>query len=497
MSTDGINDDVASFHPVREFRNQLRRVHADAGKPTLAAMSRRGGGSTGGLSEVLNKGKLPTAEATRKLLLGCGIEATEVLEEWEARRKAAESQAKLLSPDLDGCTSEAQLQEAIKSLLAARSIDGASLRYRSSRLGHELTPGDAEKVVAGTYTLERATLELAVSAAGGLPEDVAQWLCCYDRILSPTGLPPAVVLDSADGGGSPAIDRATRTPAVARLGAPAARAAVSALAALLVLAGSGWIALRTRQGDRHETMAAPIERPPSPHPEEATTTVSASDKLRTLARRVQALHERTAYGPYTYVHRQLWTVRPANHSDGDADLDDVRLWWSPDGAVHRIETETPAGQPHSEPPQDVQFAPGELHIPVPEPSTDPAQLAVQLAAQAGADTSAAGLMHAVDTMNDYHNLDARQRAAVLQLLSQTSGINYRGQFIDREGRTGVAFSADTDNGSSVTRDTLSFDESTGALLAHEAARTADGGTPAGLGLTQNVYLERGASSIDS
>jgi len=500
VSTDDASDEVARFNPVLEFKYQLRCLHEKAENPTLETMARRGGGSTGGLSGTLRGDKLPTAEATRKLLLGCEIVDEEALKVWEDRRRAGEAAAKRLLPNLDCCVSMLQLQEMLGCLLASQHIDSATLVRRMKALGQVLPAATAGELLAGTRTLDRRMLELAVRAAGGTDIHVTSWQCCYDRIRSPVETSSPATSTPGHGGVSPTINQPADGSASSRRRPRifAARVAVSTAAVMLILVGCGWIILRSRHGGRLAAAPLSAERPPPTHPDAAPAAASASDKLLAMSRHVRTLHEKVTTGPYTYIHRKLWTSRPgAEPGSEDVDLDDVRLWWSPSGSGHRIETRTPAHQQYPEPPDDVQFTSDDLHIPIPEPSSDPDRLAVQLDAEEGGATGAGAVMRAIDTMNDWHHLDAAQRAAVLELLAQTPGISYRGQFIDLESRSGVAFSADTDNGSSVTRDTLSFDASNGALLAHEATITPDGGAAAALGLTQNVHLERGASGTDN
>jgi hypothetical protein len=239
----------------------------------------------------------------------------------------------------------------------------------------------------------------------------------------------------------------------------------------------------------------PTEEPaPSPQPESVPSRTTAAAKLTDLGRRVRQRREQPVDGRYTYVHRRVWWTNAAEQATATAEeVEDIRLWWEPNGSGRRVTTTTGADG-SSRTPYEVWYVDNELYIPIPDPSEDPRELSAQLAVEQAPELGAAGRLRAVAALNNFHDLTAAQRACVLQLLADTPGLTYRGQYLDRAGRAGLAFSADTSHGTSTTRDTLIFHGSTGILLAHEITSIPDNGFEAPRVTSSIVYLERTRTS---
>ncbi|BCB88348.1 hypothetical protein Psuf_056610 [Phytohabitans suffuscus] len=180
---------------------------------------------------------------------------------------------------------------------------------------------------------------------------------------------------------------------------------------------------------------------------------------------------------------------------------DERLWWAADRSG-RAET-TALSKP---PPVPVRAAPGasaadaiittyepgKVPVVVDAPSAQAPLLAFQLADRHPLTEGPRGMLRAVADLYQSHHLDPAQRAAALQVLADTDGIDYRGTVVDRSGRSGVAVSVDSDGGA--TRDVAVFDPGAGQLLSYErvelvGAATSPSRSPALVAYV--LYLDSG------
>lgn len=248
----------------------------------------------------------------------------------------------------------------------------------------------------------------------------------------------------------------------------------AAVVALIVLA-TGKTPLTRPAPDGHpaiETFTAPaplsLQLTDQPEP--------ARDRLQHLADTIAATPDPAPSGRYGHIHTQRWPADTGTPPPGQLLAADDELWTTPQRTAHvrttvlppqpagRVLaawiTSPPAGQPHR-----TDYQPGELAALALVPSTEPAILAGQLAGSVSGPRSPDVTLGAVATMNRYHVLGARQRAAILQVLADTDGLDLRGQVTDRAGRSGIAVSVD--NTADATRDLAVFDADSGALLSYE------------------------------
>ncbi|MFK3981849.1 CU044_5270 family protein [Micromonospora sp. NPDC050397] len=203
--------------------------------------------------------------------------------------------------------------------------------------------------------------------------------------------------------------------------------------------------------------------------------------LRELALRIARLDEPAGSGRYLYLHVQSWSAQTTATDPKTANevvARDERLWWAADRSGREEITALPpqpadtalAGWldgPPAEAPErwETDYRPGELAVVVESPATDPALLAAQLSAHEPFSNGPQAVTRAVASMYRYHEMTPALRAAVLRVLGDTDGLVYRGQVVDRAGRTGVAVSVDSAAGA--TRDLAVLDPETGVLLSYE------------------------------
>ncbi|MFC5643018.1 hypothetical protein ACFPZF_16835 [Kitasatospora cinereorecta] len=90
-------------------------------------------------------------------------------------------------------------------------------------------------------------------------------------------------------------------------------------------------------------------------------------------------------------------------------------------------------------------------------------------------TGPAGAAEAVHDLVTQRVLTPEQRAALLRLLAALPGLTTSGDVIDRAGRAGLAFSADSAASGLPTRYTFIIDHASGQLLGQETALTETAG----------------------
>ncbi|GAA4717407.1 hypothetical protein [Phytohabitans rumicis] len=201
--------------------------------------------------------------------------------------------------------------------------------------------------------------------------------------------------------------------------------------------------------------------PPAPRPLSIPRTgdpVAVRTHLDALADAARRAPATPVAGAYTYVRVRTWTAGPSGQAPPAAR--DEQLWWAADRSGRRLVTA--AGAAHSE---QTTYEAGKVPVVVEVPSAQAALLAFQLADEHPLAEGPQGRLRAVADLYRFHDLDPAQRAAALQVLADTDGLDYRGQVVDREGRGGVAISVDSDGGA--TRDVAIFDPATGRLLSYE------------------------------
>lgn len=498
---------IEGFGPVAEFARELREKWRAAGSPTIESMKTRTGCSVGALSEATKARKMPSARTTRAYLLGCNVkDGDPELEAWEVRRKAAEEAAKRFQPpQLSSCGSLPELRAELRSLMADQALDVETLMQRLNATRNSVVTGEEiTEQLHGPHPFDPEVLAALVIAMGGTASDAQSWKDSHERV-SDRPQP----LGSTDlqhvGGGPPPSARlpltATMIPAVTRRVAQLRvrrwTVVVIPTVVLLALLAVAVSVVKGRSGGATPAMIVPTQEPaPAPQPESVSIRTTAAVRLADLSTRVKKRSDEHVAGRYIFIHYQVWWPNPAEGTNSKRDeVKDVKLWWD-SSLSGRLLTTTTEGQGSSRLPAEQLFL-NDFYVPVSEPSDDPLKLATQLATMQSPELGAAGRLRAIATINSHYDVTASQRAAVLQLLAETSGMTFRGEYLDRADRAGLAFSADTRNGTSVTRDTLVFHESTGALLAHESSTVPDHDPGMARMISHTVYLERSRTNTMS
>lgn len=264
-----------------------------------------------------------------------------------------------------------------------------------------------------------------------------------------------------------------RTMRSSRWALPITVGTTVAAVAVLGAVGGG---LLTSGGSVEETpmvpASAPASNPGTPSPLALATEgrpSAARPQLAALAKAAGRAPAAPAVGAYTYVHVQTWT---AGRSRGARPISrDERLWWAADRSGRAETTALPQPPPVPLPAASTSdttittYEPGKVSVVVDAPSAQAPLLAFQLADRHPLKEGPRGVLRAVADLYRSHHLDPAQRAAALQVLADTDGIDYRGTVVDRSGRSGVAVSVDSDGGA--TRDVAIFDPGAGRLLSYE------------------------------
>jgi len=227
------------------------------------------------------------------------------------------------------------------------------------------------------------------------------------------------------------------------------------------------------------------------------------DQLAGLAEVAVHAPAGAAPGAYAYVHVQTWA---AGRSRGARPIArDERLWLAADRSGRTESTALSQPPPVQVPPAPkastsdttiTDYEPGKVPFVVDAPSTDAPLLAFQLADRRPLREGPRGVLRAVADLYRSHHLDPAQRAAALQVLADTDGVDYRGAVVDRSGRSGIAVSVDSDNGA--TRDVAIFDPGGGGLLSYErvelvGAATSPSRSPALVAYV--LYLNSGRTEV--
>ncbi|GAA4580844.1 hypothetical protein GCM10023194_10340 [Planotetraspora phitsanulokensis] len=126
------------------------------------------------------------------------------------------------------------------------------------------------------------------------------------------------------------------------------------------------------------------------------------------------------------------------------------------------------------------------------PPTDPEALKTWLEQGHPADNGPAETLVAITDLVGERVLSAPERAAVLRVLATVPGLQYEGTTTDRAGRTGKAFSLDSDHGGLPNRKTLIVDPADGRIVDDEETLTESAGrlgVPIPSVISYTVYLE--------
>ncbi|MDQ6775232.1 MAG: CU044_5270 family protein [Actinomycetota bacterium] len=199
----------------------------------------------------------------------------------------------------------------------------------------------------------------------------------------------------------------------------------------------------------------------------------------------------TARTPYTYVRRQEWHL--AAHK-GDQSLPSKVLptvtesWLKSDGGGRVLST---TRKPNGSTVNDVVIPAGQS---LPVLSASPATLAHRFGLGYPGTVPSARQFVAFTSIADTQPISPRLEAAILRLLALTPGVTNSGTVSDRDGRRGVAVSAESDYTGVEISYTLVFDQSTGKLLEADQTLTGDPGNlgvPQGSVLAYTTYLGSG------
>jgi hypothetical protein len=219
---------------------------------------------------------------------------------------------------------------------------------------------------------------------------------------------------------------------------------------------------------------------------------SAQAVLRALASDVRALPASAAAdGDIRYTRTSAWNLN--TRVDGQmvtsVVLPEIReTWRAPDGSGRlRVAPDEPI-YPSAEarrdwssgaPPlrvRDQQVGPGEIAAMYPDDlSADPGLLRIELAAGHPVENGPYEALVAVADLYREQLPVADVRAAVLEVVAGTAGLQLLGETVDRAGRAGLAVGVETADSGLPTLHTLIFDQTDGTLLAAEQTLTQTAG----------------------
>ncbi|MCX2185004.1 CU044_5270 family protein [Streptomyces sp. SKN60] len=182
------------------------------------------------------------------------------------------------------------------------------------------------------------------------------------------------------------------------------------------------------------------------------------------------------------------------------------LWVNPDGSVHstrragapefpskeaRTYWKEQGGWPTGPSKPEVNDVPAGSWAREGRPPTDAKALKTWLKQGHPEENGPAVTLMAITDLLHERVLSAPERAAVLRVLADVPGITYQGTTTDRAGRTGKAFSLDSDHGGLPTRQTLIVDPASGRILDDEEVLTKSAGklgVPVPSVISYTVYL---------
>jgi hypothetical protein len=486
---------VVGYGPAAAFAEDLRALR---GRPphkiTYDKMARtaalKGARSTSEstLANAASGHRLPTPQAVRAYVLGCGHDAA--VEVWLTKLEETRRAAQRYLPDLSACRTRADLRAALLRLVREH-LSGGALPAAAALLAERLRQADGETIdtkwtvtalpadrivaeLAGRVALTPDVVANAVFACGGLVDAIDHWRGRWDKVdASPPPPPPA-----------PPPARPTSRDLTRRQ-------LIAGGAGLLVAGGLvGGGAVLASRVLRRQPSAPLVAPPPSAAVPPVLHPAKAAAELLKLGARVRALGEPPFIGRFTYTHLQAWSLETTQPRGRQPEtFQEEHLWWADDLSGVRELRSTVDGKPRGRTKET--YRPGEVPIVIPHPSDDPDELARQLAGEYPAELGAAGALRAVAALYACHVLSSAQRAAVLTVLARVYGIQYDGV---RPGRTASQLAVSAATGGSAARrdrDVLLFDTGTGALTTHEMKVVSDrDGAAIGEETSQMLFLER-------
>lgn len=251
-------------------------------------------------------------------------------------------------------------------------------------------------------------------------------------------------------------------------------ATMLALASTGTLSGCGSPGHPRVEADRHSppgSSAAPSEQCAP------LTDATAQSHLRQLASRVGQIKEPTGGGRYAHIRSLVWfrdTTSPV--PDPPPQMLEEQTWWASDRSGRReirtlpslsldaLQTSGWLTSFAAVPPRSVRYEPGELAIPVPDPSEEPEKLARQLAAQDPVENGPHAVLSAASEMYRYHTLRPRQRSSLLQVVADSTALGICRSASDPLGRSGLAI---TTGDEGKNRHVLTVDENSGRALSYQ------------------------------
>lgn len=200
--------------------------------------------------------------------------------------------------------------------------------------------------------------------------------------------------------------------------------------------------------------------------------------LDQIAQLTLSLPDDTGTGRYAHLTSRgwnLWTSVDGKRVTSQVVPVRTESWISADGAGRTITTIEAPGRRAE--PKDERFGPGELagSQALRSLSSDDLLLAQQLALGHPAQNGPAERLVAIKDTYNQVPVPPAVRAAIVRYLAATPTLTATGTVTDRAGRTGLAFSVDSDYSGLPTRYTLIVDPSNGQLLASEDTLTTSAG----------------------
>lgn len=522
------NTPLVGEGPTTALAAALRKVRGEAGL-SFQHMAAKVNCSNKSLCEATLGKALPSWRVTQEFLKACDVDPSDIETRWKPMwRAASEVTEQLKAPGRRDIAEPENVTDALLRIMRHRGVTVEDLVTRADTIDvpdmgrrcgwYRPSPAILRAVLATRDAPpDRAVLILVLAACGAVHADINSWLThpAVKRLLNDATRLPATPADppaaprSATPPADPIIAPAPTAPrpgtvdgpdptaqptpqpgtprpvAAAALPAPsgAARGALHRYGRLLTVAGVSAIVacaaalpppFTPGRGDPRATVrrSAPRRTPTVPP---TTSLVAATppgrparSALAQLAARTARSSAPTAAGPVTYVHTR--TERPDDNSAADEPFTttDVQLWWQPHRPGRLISTPVPAdGAPDPSAPASISaVAPRSLDLPIEEPSDDPGILARQLDEAGSAVDTPVHTLQSIIRIYRYYCPNPRQRAAMLRLLADTTGLLATAGSEAASAETPLRITATADG--NTVQQHASFDPRTGTLLHAEA-----------------------------
>lgn len=459
-------DRIVGLGPIARYAGELQELKQRGGR-TLNQMSAAAHCSAALLSRAAKGRVLPSEDHVRLYLTGCGVDDSEEIAGWLAKRQDAAEAALRLRPDLEACrTTDDVADELAKLAHDVIRLDGGGdvAAQLAARLAKEAAqskpyPGirplaidEVRRLLTDRPTLlTPPTLTNLVFACGGTTDDIAYWQEGW------AGLPEAE-------------QAPVSAPPVAR-GWARRRLLAGALGGVAIVGLSSGAAFWFSRDVKDPGEARNGPEAPSGETLLGTGSPSTRDALLRLAGQVRTTPERSAVGRYVHTHVKVWSRDTTAGDPHDVvTYDEEFLWWDATRHGQRRVVSTVAGQLPVR--RDIPLR-GDLSLVIDSPSTAWMVLREQLGRQHPPFLGASGRLRTIADLNKVHRLDRAHRAAVLEVLAYSEGLEYDGLLPDPLGRYGIAVSAVFELDGARQQDRLLFDERTGALLCHTQSILGD------------------------